>query len=482
MKAYGLGEGGLPQGEEERFEQIGEQISMLERRAMEAERETIDRYVAAFLADQVGQLVECRITGVQPFGFFAAVKDLGGDGLMLAKDLGQEYFRYDETARALVGDETGETYRIGQRRRCALQEANPVSGSSASSFRREHAWRDRASKARSERGRGRPPNIRHSNRKPADFRYVRAQRGMNGEAVPLVRLQALLQSWGCCDCRSVRMADLVLRALLPRPGLNIWPSLRPLRQGAPRMARTLGCFSCHGEGPWQQDVRQPNDGTVWAPNLTQVASHATNSSRAIRQGISDEGTPLIVMPSEVYQHLSDQEVAALIAMIRTLPRNVSSTPANSYGPIGRLGIATGKFKTAPELVAEYATQEPIPVGAQYEGGRRLAVLNCSGCHGPSLGGQEAEPGEISPNLTIAGAYDLPAFTKLLRTGVPVGGQKLNMMGPTARSDLSHLTDPEIEQLFNYRRRGRRSGAANQRRNFPRRGVLGRRGDAPWLTR
>ena len=129
VKAYKLGEGGLPQGDEERFEQIGEQISMLERRAMEAERETIDRYVAAYLADQVGQLVECRITGVQPFGFFATVEDLGGDGLVLAKDLGHEYFRYDEAARQLVGDETGETYRIGQRLTLRLAEANPVSGS-----------------------------------------------------------------------------------------------------------------------------------------------------------------------------------------------------------------------------------------------------------------------------------------------------------------------------------------------------------------
>jgi ribonuclease R len=65
---------------------------MLERRAMEAERETIDRYVAAYLADQVGQLVECRITGVQPFGFFATVEDLGGDGLVLAQTLGHRIF------------------------------------------------------------------------------------------------------------------------------------------------------------------------------------------------------------------------------------------------------------------------------------------------------------------------------------------------------------------------------------------------------
>jgi ribonuclease R len=168
MKAYGLGDGGLPQGDEERFEQIGEQISMLERRAMEAERDTIDRYVAAFLADQVGQLVECRISGVQPFGFFAAVQDLGGDGLVLAKDLGQEYFRYDEAAKALVGDESGETYRVGQRLTLRLAEANPVSGSLRFELP-EGSYGGRAAPQRRDRirssGRGRPANIRHSNRR-----------------------------------------------------------------------------------------------------------------------------------------------------------------------------------------------------------------------------------------------------------------------------------------------------------------------------
>ena len=129
VSAYRLGEGGLPPGEDEKFVAIGEQISMLERRAMEAERDTVDRYVAAFLADQVGQLVECRITGVQPFGFFATVTDLGGDGLVLAQTLGQEYFRYDEAAKQLVGDESGETYRVGQKLTLRLAEANPVSGS-----------------------------------------------------------------------------------------------------------------------------------------------------------------------------------------------------------------------------------------------------------------------------------------------------------------------------------------------------------------
>ena len=167
VDAYKLGEGGLPRGEEEKFEQIGEQISMLERRAMEAERETIDRYVAAYLSDQVGQLVECRITGVQPFGFFATVEDLGGDGLVLARDLGTEYFRYDEGAKLLVGEESGETYRIGQRLTLRLAEANPVSGSlrfelPEGSYGTAPPRRDRKRPAGR---RGRPPNIRHSNRR-----------------------------------------------------------------------------------------------------------------------------------------------------------------------------------------------------------------------------------------------------------------------------------------------------------------------------
>lgn len=168
VKVYKLGDGGLPPGDEERFEQIGEQISMLERRAMEAERETIDRYVAAFLADQVGQLVQCRITGVQPFGFFATVEDLGGDGLVLAKDLGQEYFRYDEAARLLVGDETGETYRVGHRLTLRLAEANPVSGSlrfelpeGSYGGRSPPVRRDRL---RTTRRRGRPANTRDQGR------------------------------------------------------------------------------------------------------------------------------------------------------------------------------------------------------------------------------------------------------------------------------------------------------------------------------
>jgi cytochrome c553 len=240
-------------------------------------------------------------------------------------------------------------------------------------------------------------------------------------------------------------------SIQPKPEHLAQPTPAQLAD-AGRQARTLGCFSCHGEGLGGNKMfDQPNVGTIWAPNLTLIAAHATDEqlARAIRQGISHDGRRLFIMPSEVFQHLSDQEVAALIAMIRKLPRNGTETPSNVYGPIGRLGIVMGKFRTAPELVEKYAAEEAAPLGTEFEAGRQLAITRCSSCHGPSLRGQEVEPGITSPDLTIAGAYDLPAFKKLLRTGVPASGRELKMMSGVARTDLSHLNDSEIAQLHAY---------------------------------
>jgi ribonuclease R len=169
VSAYKLGEGGLPAGDAEKFDEIGEQISRLERRAMEAERETVDRYVAAYLADQVGQVVMCRITGVQPFGFFATVVEFGGDGLVPVSTIGEEFFRYDEKAQQLVGEDSGTTYRLGQKLRLRIAEANPVSGSLRFALPDQQGTSrpppERRDRVHTSGRRGRPPNIRHQGRK-----------------------------------------------------------------------------------------------------------------------------------------------------------------------------------------------------------------------------------------------------------------------------------------------------------------------------
>ena len=174
VRAYGLGDGGLTGGEAERMERIGESISQMERRAMEAERETIDRYVAAFLSERVGEVVEARITGVANFGFFATVEGVGGDGLVSVRDLGSEYFRFDEASRTLTGEHSGERYASGQKLELKLAEANPVSGALRFELPEGKGAGGRAAGAGDARRprtdrvlkrRGRPANIRHQGKR-----------------------------------------------------------------------------------------------------------------------------------------------------------------------------------------------------------------------------------------------------------------------------------------------------------------------------
>ncbi|WP_419809914.1 ribonuclease R family protein [Sphingomonas sp.] len=165
VSAYGLGAGGL--GGNEDFEVLGTSISALERRAMEAERDTVDRYVAAFLAERVGEELDARITGVTNFGFFATVEGIGGDGLVPVRDLGPEYFRFDETTRTLTGEHSGDQFVLGQRLRLRLAEANPVSGALRFELPegRSHADPPAHGRARVVKRRGRPANIRHQSKR-----------------------------------------------------------------------------------------------------------------------------------------------------------------------------------------------------------------------------------------------------------------------------------------------------------------------------
>lgn len=119
---------GLAEHDAASLDRICELISGFERRAMEAERETVDRYVAAFLATKVGEIHKVRITGVQSFGFFATIEEFGGDGLVPVSTLGAERFWYDEASQTLTGESSGERYAVGQRLELRLAEADPVTG------------------------------------------------------------------------------------------------------------------------------------------------------------------------------------------------------------------------------------------------------------------------------------------------------------------------------------------------------------------
>jgi ribonuclease R len=140
---------------------------------MEAERDTIDRYVAAWLAGRVGEVFETRVTGVQSFGLFVTIAGLGGVGLVPVSTHGAERFAYDVAARALVGEQSGERYAIGRILDMRLAEANPLTGAlkfepPESAGRVEPRGRRPAVKEKgkfAQGRRGRPGNVRHQGRK-----------------------------------------------------------------------------------------------------------------------------------------------------------------------------------------------------------------------------------------------------------------------------------------------------------------------------
>jgi ribonuclease R len=95
---------------------------------MAAERETVDRLIAHFLADRVGATFEGHISGAINAGVFVRLDHTGADGFIPARTIGHEYFRYHQDKHALVGDDSGETFRLGDRVTVRLVEAAPVAG------------------------------------------------------------------------------------------------------------------------------------------------------------------------------------------------------------------------------------------------------------------------------------------------------------------------------------------------------------------
>ncbi len=129
IRALGLGEGALPDTETvESLSEVAAQISVTERRAMKAERETADRLIAHFLADRIGATFQGRISGVTRAGLFVKLADTGADGLIPVRTLGEEYFNYDETRHALIGSRSGAVHRLGDVVDVRLVEAAPVAG------------------------------------------------------------------------------------------------------------------------------------------------------------------------------------------------------------------------------------------------------------------------------------------------------------------------------------------------------------------
>jgi len=128
IRGHGWGEDGLSAFDIENLAETGKLISDAERRSMVAERETVDRYLAAYLSDRVGATFTGRVSGVQRFGLFVKLDETGADGLVPIREVGREFFHYDPDAQTLMGADTGLTIGIGARVTVRLREAVPVTG------------------------------------------------------------------------------------------------------------------------------------------------------------------------------------------------------------------------------------------------------------------------------------------------------------------------------------------------------------------
>jgi ribonuclease R len=180
IRALGLGEGALPETETlETLSEVAAQISVTERRAMKAERETADRLIAHFLADRIGATFQGRISGVTRAGLFVKLSDTGADGLIPIRTLGTEYYNYDETRHALVGSRSGAMHRLGDVVDVRLVEAAPVAGALRFELLSEGQGIPRGRK----RDGSKAPSKSHPGHSPRE-KVRKAHKGKSGKAKP----------------------------------------------------------------------------------------------------------------------------------------------------------------------------------------------------------------------------------------------------------------------------------------------------------
>jgi cytochrome c553 len=214
-----------------------------------------------------------------------------------------------------------------------------------------------------------------------------------------------------------------------------------------RLAHAYGCTDCHR--PNLEGAFIPDFG-VWSLNLTELATGFSDQDfdRAIRHGLRPDGTSVAeYMPSDAFQYMSDADLVDILAFIRAHPPHGIVHAIPSYGIMQRYALLTGKGKTGQMW---FPLQKPaLNLGPKYERGRRIAMTACGECHTTSLAGATPpQPGQ-PPDLSIVAAYDRSAFLHFMRTGKAAGNRELPMMSAVARVRIRHLSDADLNALYDY---------------------------------
>ncbi len=231
------------------------------------------------------------------------------------------------------------------------------------------------------------------------------------------------------------------------------------------IALTRGCVSCHSSKGelLDGDVFHPlpGGGQAVAPGLPALARTHSPAiiERAVRHGVGVDGKALYSMPSFGFARLSDSDMAALIAFMRSKPVIEKTLPKSNLGPKLRWDIATGKDAATPAFVPRVP-----PLSFQGDAdpavrrGEYIAMTACAECHGFGLRGDNPfdPPGKGPPDLTIAASYGKGDFITLLRTGRAAGNREVGLMSIVARKHFSHFTEQDIDDLYAF------FGAMNER--------------------
>jgi mono/diheme cytochrome c family protein len=216
------------------------------------------------------------------------------------------------------------------------------------------------------------------------------------------------------------------------------------------------CKECHGPDFGGSVMENdPMTAVLVAPNLTSgrggIASSFSDEDwvLALRHGIGHDKKSLIVMPSEFFNHLSDQDLGTLIAYIKTLPPVDRQLPELTIGPIGRFFVLQ-EPNLLPASIIDHAAPPPAdpPAGVNLEHGEYLSFM-CSLCHAEDLsGGPNASAGL---NLTPAGdlgSWTEAAFIETMRTGVTPEGETLDPIEMPWK-DFSKLSDDQLKAIWLY---------------------------------
>ena len=248
---------------------------------------------------------------------------------------------------------------------------------------------------------------------------------------------------------------------VPVETINIPTDQASIARGE-HIATTRLCTECHTKTLSGQSESVPGLITMAFPNLTPGTGGvgATNTDedwvRAIRHGVGHDGRGLALMPSSVFYYLSDEDLGALIAYLKSLPPVDNDLPPTNLGPLGRVMLSLGQL---PEALIPNVTvidhDGPRPVapqpGVTVEYGRYLAVP-CTMCHGVDLNGQmiRSDAEYLAPNLTSGGElhyWSEEDFMTTMRTGVTPAGKHLKSAMPWKY--FGQMTDDELKAVWLY---------------------------------